>query len=98
MTSPQIFVSRYHVEFGPFAPHEVIALHERRVFVPTDFARESGSDRWIPMNEWRRGWTLRHRGPRLRQKNTPVWTPPSRRAPRRPAAKNHAGGSTNTDY
>jgi hypothetical protein len=55
MESSQVYVSRYHVEFGPFAPHEVIRLFERRVFFPTDYIRESGSNHWTPAREWRRG-------------------------------------------
>ncbi len=87
MKQVQIFISRYHVEFGPFAPFEVIGLCERAVFTPSDFAREAGSDRWVPMMEWRRGWTMRHRGPQPKPRNVPTWMPPRRRLVRKPAAR-----------
>jgi hypothetical protein len=76
---PLVFVSRYFVEFGPFLGTEVADLYKRRVFGPTDYAREAGSTRWMPINEWVLLKGKKEKKTRLLQKPTGAWGAANRR-------------------
>ena len=86
---PLVFVSRYFVEFGPFLGTEVSDLYKRRVFGPTDYAREAGSTRWMPISEWVLLKGKKEKKTRLVQQPAGAWGTPSRR-PVKPGTRKKA--------
>lgn len=101
---PLVYISRYFVEFGPFTGTEVADLHKRRVLGPTDYAREAGSERWMPVSEWLLLRGKKEKKTRLVQKPTGAWGATSRRpikAPTRKKTSSESGmpaGETKGDY
>jgi hypothetical protein len=86
---PLVFVSRYFVDFVPFLGTEVADLYKRRVFGPTDYAREAGSTRWMPINEWVLLKGKKEKKTRLVQQPAGAWGTASRR-PVKPGTRKKA--------
>lgn len=50
--SATIYLSRAFVEFGPFAPDEIVAFKKRGLLREIDHIRNHGKDDWIPLATW----------------------------------------------
>jgi hypothetical protein len=52
MKTPQIYISRNYVEFGPFEGTEIAAFHARGIVTSDDHLHVIGSDTWVSAQEW----------------------------------------------
>jgi len=50
--STSVYLSRAFVEFGPFAPQEIVAFEKRGLLRPIDHIRHHGKDDWTPIATW----------------------------------------------
>lgn len=93
---PLVYISRYFVEFGPFLGSEIADLHKRRVLGPSDYAREAGAERWMPVSEWLLLRGKKEKKTRLVQKPAGAWGAPSRRPIKAGARKKSGSGDAKT--
>lgn len=75
--SDTIYLSRFFVEFGPFAKKDILDLQKRGLLHETDYLLADGSTVWVHKDEWLSGTT----GP------APAKPPVAKKAPAKPAAK-----------
>jgi hypothetical protein len=72
--SDTIYLSRFFVEFGPFAKKDILDLEKRGLLHETDYLLADGSTAWVHKDAWLSGAT------------TPA-KPAAKKVPAKPAAK-----------
>jgi len=55
--SDTIYLSRFFVEFGPFAKKDILDLEKRGLLHETDYLLADGSTAWVHKDEWLSGAT-----------------------------------------
>lgn len=84
--NPQVYLSRFYVEFGPFSGAEVVSFQQRGLLGDTDYVREAQGEQWLPAAEWVEQVPQPAKPARRPRRAAAEWQPPIRKAAARKKA------------